>query len=213
MPTYPIVAAALAVSLLAGCDKAEDAAVEPVDETTADKPVADDEAEPAADPPAAAEDGLTLQSEAFEPGASLPARFTCDGDGVSPPLRWSGAPEGTKSFVVVVRDPDAPEGTFDHWGVYSIPASRTSLDAAIGDQPTLDFGAGQAENDFGKVGYGAPCPPEGDEAHTYRFRVLALDVVGLGFDKTPSVEALLDDTRNHVLADAELTATYARPAK
>ena len=116
---------------------------------------------------------LDVTSAAIQDGAPIPARYTCDGDGQSPPLSWGEPPAGTKSFALVVDDPDAPSGSFRHWGVYDIPASTRSLGAgqSIG---------GQAVNGFGKSGYGGPCPPKGHGPHHYRFKLYALDIARLG---------------------------------
>ena len=104
-----------------------------------------------------------LTSEAFEDGGTIPVRYTCDGENVSPPLAWSGAPEGTKSFALFVEDPDAPRGTFDHWIVYDIPADAEGLPEDAGASPRLEAPGGplQGKNDFGDVGWGGPCPPRG----------------------------------------------------
>ena len=148
---------------------------------------------------------LYLSSSAFADGQALPAEFTCDGAGHSPPLQWSDAPAGTQSFAVVLEDPDAPEGTFGHWGVYDIPASTHALAAGADGRGGLK----QTGNDFDQSGYGPPCPPTGDKPHHYRFRVTALDVAQL--PASPGdVKALTDATEGHVLGTAELTAVYAR---
>jgi Raf kinase inhibitor-like YbhB/YbcL family protein len=146
---------------------------------------------------------LYMSSSAFGDGEALPAEFTCDGVGSSPPLAWSDAPDATRSFALVVEDPDAPGGTFGHWGAYDIPAGTRSL-AAAASGPFR-----QTRNDFDKTGYGPPCPPKGDKPHRYRFRLMALNVAQL--PSAPSdVEDLLAATEGHVLGTAELTATYGR---
>ena len=146
---------------------------------------------------------FTLTSSAFAAGAAIPARFTCDGDDVSPPLAWVGAPAATGSLVLIVRDPDARN--FAHWVAYEIPGGTSgSLPEAIARSvPSLK----QGRNDFGKDGYGGPCPPSG--THHYVFRLAALDrTLGLGDGKTAAdVEAAMD---GHVLATTELIGTYKR---
>jgi Raf kinase inhibitor-like YbhB/YbcL family protein len=101
---------------------------------------------------------MMLASPAFPPGGNIPAEYTCDGSDISPPLSWSGAPAGTKSFVLLVEDPDAPSGTFRHWAAFDIPPTATEMPAGFGPRrPAADFR--EAVNDFGNKGYGGPCPP------------------------------------------------------
>src|SRR5689334_4920515 len=130
---------------------------------------------------------FALTSSAFAAGGAIPARFTCDGDDVSPPLAWNGAPPGTASLVLIVRDPDARD--FAHWVAYEIPgATSGSLPEAIARSvPSFR----QGRNDFGKDGYGGPCPPSG--THHYVFRLAALDrTLGLGDGrKAAEVEAAM----------------------
>lgn len=115
-------------------------------------------------------DSLDLTSAAFGEGERIPARFTCEGDDISPPLAWSGVPEGTASLVLSMEDPDAPSGTFRHWAVAEIDPSTPSVEPA-----TPPSGAVLGGNDFGQVGYGGPCPPKGDDPHRYVFTLRALD--------------------------------------
>lgn len=150
---------------------------------------------------------MKLTSAAFDNGQPLPAEFTCDGAGTSPSLQWSEPPAGTESFALVVDDPDAPGGTFGHWGVYDIPMSARQINTGAAASGTS--GLVQARNDFGQPGYGPPCPPKGDEPHHYHFRLLALDFAK--FDKAPAnVEGILDVGDSHILGRAELVATYKR---
>jgi Raf kinase inhibitor-like YbhB/YbcL family protein len=146
---------------------------------------------------------FALSSSAFAAQAAIPARFTCDGADVSPPLAWVGAPPGTQSIVLVVRDPDARN--FVHWIAYEIPAAQTgSLPEAIARSAPSPK---QGRNDFGRDGYGGPCPPSG--THHYVFRLSALDrTLGLRAGKTAAeVEAAM---AGHILATTELTGTYKR---
>src|SRR5687767_1671363 len=106
-----------------------------------------------------AEPSLRIVSEAFQDGETIPARYTCDGENVSPPLAWSEVPSGTASFAVIVDDPDAPTGLFTHWLAYDLPAQATGLPEQVPPEPTLDNGARQGRNDFKRIGYGGPCPP------------------------------------------------------
>jgi Raf kinase inhibitor-like YbhB/YbcL family protein len=150
---------------------------------------------------------MKLTSNAFESGQALPAEFTCDGAGHSPQLQWSEPPAGTESFALVVEDADAPKGTFRHWGVYDIPMSARQLNTGAAQSGTS--GLKQAKNDFDEVGYGPPCPPPGDPAHHYRFRLAALDIAEL-----PAAPITVADIGRimgkHVLGTAELVATYRR---
>jgi Raf kinase inhibitor-like YbhB/YbcL family protein len=148
-------------------------------------------------------DQLTLSSPEFDEGGAIPRRFTCDAADVSPPLSWSGAPEGTITLALVMDDPDA--GGFVHWVVYNIDVSATgSLPAGWSATPEA---APQGVNSFGKVGYGGPCPPSG--THRYAFRLLALDQV-LELAAGPKAQAVLDAAAGHTLAEATLTGTYRR---
>jgi Raf kinase inhibitor-like YbhB/YbcL family protein len=134
-------------------------------------------------------------------GEAIEVRFTCDGEEISPELAWEGVPEGTQELALALEDPDAPGATFTHWLVYGIDPTVTMLAGA----EMLS----QGENDFGDTGYGGPCPPHGEE-HRYVFRLLALDAqAGLepGADRAAFDEAVAP----LVLAEARLTATYARP--
>ena len=145
---------------------------------------------------------LRLSSTAFAAGAAIPQEYSCRGAGLSPPLAWTDPPPGTRSFALLVEDPDAPGGVFRHWGVYDIPADRREIPAGgvVGVQTT---------NDFGKQGYGAPCPPVGDPPHHYAFRILALDVAHLS-GAPAHAGALVDALDGHVLASSDMVALYGR---
>ena len=152
--------------------------------------------------------GFMLSSSAFADGQALPEEFTCDGADQSPPLAWSEPPAGTKSFALVVDDPDAPSGTFRHWGAFNIPAVARELAPAAGNQ---DEGLmAQVRNDFGKPGYGGACPPSGHGPHHYRFKLLALDVDRLDVGNGAGVKDVETAAEKHLVGRAELTATYER---
>jgi Raf kinase inhibitor-like YbhB/YbcL family protein len=152
---------------------------------------------------------LVLISPAFPPGGHIPAQYTCGSADISPPLSWSGVPAGTKSLVLVIEDPDAPRGTFRHWGAYDIPPGTTGLAAGYhAGQPAAGFA--QARNDFGAVGYGGPCPPPGRGAHHYRFELLALSRPRVDLPAGAGIAALLQAARPYVIARTELTGTYQR---
>ena len=148
--------------------------------------------------------GMTLLSSAFHAGAAIPKRHSCDGGDFSPPLAWSGVPAGTRSFAVVVDDPDA--SGFTHWLLVNIPASTTSLPEGLRSGGLLE-GAAEGANDFGSVGYRGPCPPSG--THRYSHRLYALDVASLS-PPPPTKERFEASVKSHVLARAELVGTYRR---
>lgn len=164
--------------------------------------------EPSASP--SAEQGastMKLTSTAFADGQAIPAEFTCDGAGRSPPLQWSQPPAGTQSFALVVEDPDAAKGPFRHWGVYNLPMSARQLNIGAGESGARALR--QAVNDFGEAAYGPPCPPSGDKPHHYRFRLLALDIERLSGEPRDA-KAILKQSDRHVLGSAELVGTYQR---
>jgi Raf kinase inhibitor-like YbhB/YbcL family protein len=144
-----------------------------------------------------------LTSSAFQDGGAIPAQFTCDGTGQSPPLAWGEPPPGTKSFALVVDDPDAPSGTFRHWGAFDIPANTRSIAAG------QSVGA-QAVSDFDTAGYGGPCPPKGHGPHHYRFKLMALDIDRLGLQADAKVGDLERAAEKHLVGRAQLTGTYER---
>jgi len=150
-----------------------------------------------------------LSSPEFAADARIPKRFTCEGDDVSPPLQWQGAPPETRSFALLCDDPDAPAGTWHHWALFDMPPDVTRLAAAYPTDPRVGD-TRQALNDFRRSGYGGPCPPRGHGTHHYRFRLLALSVAKLDLPKTarcPDVEAA---ARSHVVSETVLTGTYSR---
>jgi Raf kinase inhibitor-like YbhB/YbcL family protein len=151
---------------------------------------------------------MILRSAAFGEGSAIPEEYTCDGSDRSPPLTWSSVPEKTRSFALVCTDPDAPHGTFHHWAVFDIPASAKELAAGSGDADAR--GMLQARNDFGKRGYGGPCPPRGHDRHRYRFQLLALSAVTLALPDGCDCRAVASAARDHILAEAVLTGTYTR---
>ena len=153
---------------------------------------------------------MTLSSPAFAAGTAIPARHTCDAEDLSPELRFTDPPANTKSLALIVDDPDAPVGNWVHWVLYDLPASHRSLPEGVPPDGTLKSPAGarQGRNDFGKLGWGGPCPPPG-KPHRYFFRLYALDVP-LGLEpgaKKADVERAM---KGHVLGQAEIFGTYAR---
>jgi Raf kinase inhibitor-like YbhB/YbcL family protein len=148
--------------------------------------------------------GMKITSTAFAEGQPIPKRYTCDGENVSPPLAWSGVPAAAKGLVLVVDDPDAPGGLFTHWIVFNLPPSTSSLPEGV--KPA--GGISQGTNDFGKAGYGGPCPPKG--RHRYVFHLFALEsgLDGLTQPSRAKLDAALE--KGHVLARTALTGTYQR---
>jgi Raf kinase inhibitor-like YbhB/YbcL family protein len=151
--------------------------------------------------------GLKITSSAFEAGGMIPAKYTCDAENMSPPLSWGGAPEKTKSFALICDDPDAPAGTWVHWVVYNIPESSKELLENIQNDKKLTDGTLQGTNDFGKTGYGGPCPPSG--THRYFFKLYALDAM-LTIQGNATKSALLEAMKGHILAQGELIGKYSR---
>lgn len=146
---------------------------------------------------------INLTSDAFRDGQPIPIEYTCDGADQVPALRWDDAPRDTKSFALVVDDPDAPNGTFRHWGIFNIPASTRSIGGG------LHVGT-EVSNDFGKAGYGGPCPPKGHGAHHYHFKLFALSVERLNVGPGAKVVDVESEASKHAIAQGELIGTYER---
>jgi len=149
---------------------------------------------------------LSIQSTAFGPGEAIPAVYSCDGKGISPPLTWTGAPAASKSFALIMDDPDAPMGTFVHWVIYNIPAASVGLSEATPKDAKLSDGSIQGLNSARRSGYTGPCPPGG--THRYFFKLYALDAT-LDLPSAGKDE-LLQAMKGHILAQGELMGTYSR---
>lgn len=147
---------------------------------------------------------ITVRSDGFADGAGIPTRYTCDGAGAVPSLRWSSVPGAARALALVVDDPDAPGGTFTHWVVLDLPADTRSVRAG---QPPA--GAVQGHNSAGSIGWTPPCPPPGDGSHHYRFTVYALDA-RTDLPRGAAISAATDAVRAHAIARGRLTGTYAR---
>jgi Raf kinase inhibitor-like YbhB/YbcL family protein len=157
---------------------------------------------------------FTISSSAFAGNAPIPAKYTCEGGDISPPLEWSGTPDGTRSFALIVDDPDAPDPAkpqrvYVHWVVYDIPASATRLPENAA-KSGLPHGAIQGTNDWGKQTYGGPCPPIG--RHRYFFKLYALDKQLKGL-KNPTKAQLEKAMQGHLLDNAQLIGTYEKAKK
>ncbi len=161
---------------------------------------------PVSMPPASSQD-FVLTSSAFAHGASIPPEYTCDGEDLSPPLQWSDPPEGTRSFALIMDDPDAPGGTWVHWVLYNLPAGTRALPEAIPSDEQFADGSRHGINSWRRFGYGGPCPPGG--THRYFFKLYALDTV-LALEGSVTEKELLRAMEGHILAQAELMGTYKR---
>ncbi|MBN2050913.1 MAG: YbhB/YbcL family Raf kinase inhibitor-like protein [Spirochaetales bacterium] len=150
---------------------------------------------------------MTITSTAFEDGGPIPAVYSCKGDDSSPPLTWSGAPEDTRTFVLICDDPDAPIGTWVHWVYFDIPAETTGLKEGVPSGADPSTGGVQGKNSWKRNDYGGPCPPFG--THRYFFKLYALDaVLVLGSDATKAkVEKAME---GHILAQAQLMGTFKK---
>jgi Raf kinase inhibitor-like YbhB/YbcL family protein len=151
---------------------------------------------------------FSLTSSAFTSGGDLPARFSCDGAGVSPPISWEGAPSRAASFVLIVEDPDAPGGTFTHWVFYNIPGTARSLPEGIAPTDQSAFGGVQGMNGARRTGYQPACPPPG-AAHRYQFTLYALDSL-LPWSDGATADDIRRGMAGHEIARAELTGAYQR---
>lgn len=149
---------------------------------------------------------MKIESSAFKEGENIPVRFTCDGDNISPWLSWSDFPNETKTFALIVDDPDAPGGTFVHWVVYNIPSNVTSLSEGTSSQ-NLPASASQGTNHFGDNDYGGPCPPSG--IHRYYFKIYALDN-NIELKEGAGKRDLLKAMEGHILAESQLMGKYER---
>jgi len=151
---------------------------------------------------------LQITSTAFSEGQPIPAKYSCEGSDISPPLKWTNAPANTKSFALIADDPDAPVGTWVHWVLYDLPPNTTELPEAVAKTQVTSSGAKQGLNSWPRLGYGGPCPPPG-KPHRYFFKLYALDTM---LDLKPGatkkdVEAAM---KGHILAEGQLMGTYRR---
>ncbi len=148
---------------------------------------------------------IKVTSAAFKEGQPIPRQYTCDGVNVSPPLEWSGVPKNAKTIAIIADDPDAPAGTWVHWVLYNLPAENIGFVENVAVGETLKAGGFQGKNDFGKIGYGGPCPPRG--THRYFFKVYALDAelpLNAGATKA-DVEKTFE---GHLVGQGQLMGTY-----
>ncbi|MFC1640475.1 YbhB/YbcL family Raf kinase inhibitor-like protein [Patescibacteria group bacterium] len=145
---------------------------------------------------------MQISSPAFGPKGAIPAKYTCDGENINPELNFHEIPEGAQSLALVVDDPDAPAGTWDHWLVYNIPPDSSGIDEG---RPNIGK---QGKTSFGNNKYGGPCPPDGE--HRYFFKLYALDVM-LELDPDDATkDGLLAAMEGHILEETELVGKYDR---
>ena len=218
MKTRVLIVLSLVVLLLGACavPASEPTEAPPVEETPAEPTEAPPEPtevpvetqvppEPTEEPPMSFE----LTSTAFTQGEPIPVQYSCDGDDFSPPLAWTDPPGGTQSLVLIMDDPDAPVGTWDHWLLFNIPADMRGLEENLpitgkNQDPDSIF---VGNNSWGRADYGGPCPPGG--THRYFFKLYALDTT-ISLLPGAAKQQLLSEMEGHILAEAELMGTYTR---
>jgi Raf kinase inhibitor-like YbhB/YbcL family protein len=150
---------------------------------------------------------LEITSPAFTNGGSIPVDYSCDGGNINPALSWAEPPAGTKSFALIMDDPDASSTPWVHWVIFNIPASARGLDKGLPTDGALSDGSVQGRSSAYSTGYHGPCPPSG--AHHYVFKLYALDTM-LSLDETSNKTALLEAMEGHTLANGELIGTFGR---
>ncbi len=150
---------------------------------------------------------IKIQSTAFEEGGMIPPKYTCDGENISPPLSWNSVPEDTKCIALISDDPDAPMGTWVHWVVFNLSPDIKGLPEGVPHGEILESGAKQGKTDFGKTGYGGPCPPSG--THRYYFKIYALDTE-INLEAGITKAQLLKAMEGHILAQGQLMGKYKR---
>jgi len=157
---------------------------------------------------AGASASLGLESPSFQPGTAIPARFSCDAQNLSPALKWKEPPKGTRSFALILRDPDAPGGVFVHWLIYNLPQSLRGLPEGVAQEPELSDGSRQGRNSARRIGYAGPCPPPGP-AHRYIFTLYALDA-NLPLPAGATEPELVKAIEGHILATGQLMGRFHR---
>jgi len=150
---------------------------------------------------------MEIISSAFMDEGMIPAKYTCDGQDISPPLEWKDFPSRTASFALIADDPDAPVGTWVHWVAYNIPVNMTKLHESIKREKEFGNGMRQGKNSWPRIGYGGPCPPGG--THRYYFKLYALDTK-LDLEPGATKEQLLLAMKGHILAEAQIMGKYKR---
>lgn len=152
--------------------------------------------------------GLEIQSSGFMQGDDIPAEYTCDASDISPPLEWNSVPVDAESFALICDDPDTLQGVWSHWVIFNIPKEKTNLSEDVAKIGKLSDGTIQGINDFGKTGYGGPCPPPG-KPHRYFFRLYALDTI-LSLGENSTRDDILRAIKGHVIAETRTFGVYGR---
>ncbi len=150
---------------------------------------------------------IKIESTVFDEGEPIPTKYTCSGVDISPPLEWNYIPENTVSIAIICEDPDAPRGIWSHWVIFNLPADTMNLPEHVMGREILDNGAVQGLNDFGKVGYGGPCPPSGK--HRYYYKIYALNVK-LDLSPQTTRKSFLEAINGHILDQGQIMGTYTR---
>ncbi|MBC7119287.1 MAG: YbhB/YbcL family Raf kinase inhibitor-like protein [Methanobacteriaceae archaeon] len=150
---------------------------------------------------------MKIRSTAFNDGERIPKKYTCDGEDISPPLIWEDIPEGTVTLALISDDPDAPSKTWTHWLIFNIPPELNGLPESVEKVGELENGIMQGFNDFGRIGYGGPCPPFG--VHRYFFKLYALDT-SLDLEPGTSKEELLEAMEGHIIEKTQMIGLYSR---
>jgi Raf kinase inhibitor-like YbhB/YbcL family protein len=150
---------------------------------------------------------IKITSAAFKDGEPIPEKYTCDGENISPPLKWDSIPACTKSIAIICQDPDAPGGTWTHWILFNLPPECRELAENLPDDETLPDDSRQGINDFGSIGYGGPCPPWG--THRYHFKIFALDLL-LDIVHLVDKDVLMAAMKGHILAEGQIVGKYTK---
>ena len=151
---------------------------------------------------------MQISTTSFPAEGTIPKKYTCDAEDVSPALTWSGAPAAAKAFALIADDPDAPVGTWTHWLIWNVPANVHHFTEGVAKTPQLPDGSRQGQNDFKKVGYNGPCPPPG-KPHRYYFKLFALDAP-LEVKAGATRKELESAMKGHVVAEAQFMGRYGR---
>jgi len=152
---------------------------------------------------------MTISSPAFQDGAKIPVKYTCKGQSISPTLQWANAPQGAKSYALILEDPDTSSGTLTHWIIFNISPDSNNLPEGVPTQTGNQTTFSQGNNSFGKTGYDGPCPPSG-QSHRYIFSLYALDTVLSQLKAGASKSDVLEAMQSHILASGRLTGTFGQ---